>query len=162
MIILQTVASHAWELTSFDVKAAFLQGKTQDGRIIGLDPVPETRKAMNMNDQEVGRLNKSAYGLIDAPYLWYQTLSSELINLGMEVRPFDPCTFVLRDKNDNNRLAGILGIHVDDGICGGNEQFQQVLNQREFKYKFGSKKVGSFRLTGIDLTQQGDHSIVLS
>ena len=76
--------------------------------------------------------------------------------------PFDPCTFILRDKNDPQQLAGILGIHVDDGVGGGNDQFHELLNKLEQKYKFGTKKVGSFTFTGIELTQKEDYGIVLS
>ena len=162
MLILQTIATHAWRLMSFDIKAAFLQGQPQEGRIMGLDPVPELRRAMNMSQNEIGKLNKSAYGLIDAPFLWHCTLTNELIQLGMEVSPFDTCTFILRDKNDPQQLAGILGIHVDDGVGGGNDQFHELLNKLEQKYKFGTKKVGSFTFTGIELTQKEDYGIVLS
>ena len=77
MIILQTIVTPAWQLMSFDIKAAFLQGKPQEGRVMGLDPVPELRKAMSMNHDEIGILNKSAYGLVYAPYWWYCALVAE-------------------------------------------------------------------------------------
>jgi hypothetical protein len=83
----------------------------------------------------------------------------------MEMCPFDPCLFVLRESNDSTcpgQLAGVLGIHVDDGICGGNEKFQEVLQKLESKYPFGSNKVQSFTFTGIDLNQHGDGRITLS
>ena len=47
MLILQMIASRGWTLQSFDVKAAFLQGSVT-GRVIGLEPVPELAKALNM------------------------------------------------------------------------------------------------------------------
>ena len=162
MLILQTIATHSWQLLSFDIKAAFLQGKPQEGRIMGLEPVKELRKALSLSDHEIVKLNKSAYGLVDAPFLWYCTLTSELTALGMEVSPFDPCTFVLRCKEDPSQIAGILGIHVDDGIGGGNQQFHDVISQLEKKYPFGAKKVSSFTFTGIDLTQKEDNSIIMS
>jgi hypothetical protein len=162
MLILQTLATHAWQMLSFDVKAAFLQGKPQEGRVMGLEPTSEFRQALNLTDQEILKLNKGAYGLVDAPYLWYCTLVNELVSLGMEVSPFDPCTFVLRDKQSPDKLAGILGVHVDDGIGGGNEQFHEVIRKLEQKYPFGSKRVNSFTFTGIDLTQTEDHSIIMS
>ena len=162
MLILQTIATHSWQLLSFDIKAAFLQGRPQEGRIMGLEPVKELRRALSLSDHEIVKLNKSAYGLVDAPFLWYCTLTSELTALGMEVSPFDPCTFVLRCKEDPSQIAGILGIHVDDGIGCGNQQFHDVINQLEKKYPFGAKKVSSFTFTGIDLTQKEDNSIIMS
>ena len=143
MPTLQLVASYGWSLMSFDFKAAFHQGQPQEGRTIAVDPTPELRAATRMSAAEIGLLNKGAYGLIDAPYLWYCALVNELMSLGMEMCPFDPCLFVLRESSDSTcpgQLAGVLGIHVDDGICGGNEKFQEVLQKLESKYPFGSKR----------------------
>ena len=161
MIILQLISSMGWSLGSFDIKAAFLQGKPQSDRIIGLEPVVELAKALNLKSHEVCRLDKSAYGLIDAPFLWFQTLSEELLSLGFTACPFDPCVFILR-KPHSQDLAGILGIHVDDGIYGGNQFFHQQIAKLEAKYPFGSKKSRSFTFTGIDLQQNTDNSIELS
>ena len=76
LLLLQLIAARGWDLRSFDVKAAFLQGQPQQGRILGLEPVPELARAMNISADEVCRLTKGAYGLIDAPYLC--TVPSEL------------------------------------------------------------------------------------
>lgn len=116
IMIFQAVSSYGWLLQSFDIKAAFLQGQAQADRIMAIDPVPEMRTALNMLPRGVGKLNKSAYSLIDAPYLWYCSLVSDLQNLNFEACPFDPCVFVLREKDGT--LAGVLGIHVDDGVGG--------------------------------------------
>ena len=95
MLLLQLIASMGWSLGSFDIKAAFLQGEPQKDRVIGLDPVVELARAMNLKNHEICKLDKSAYGLIDAPYLWFQTLQEELKSLGFKPSPFDPCVFVL-------------------------------------------------------------------
>ena len=160
MLLLQLIASNSWNLQSFDIKAAFLQGKTQKDRIIGIEPVPELVEALKLRPDEICRLTKSAYGLIDAPYLWYQTLKEELLRLGFEVSPFDPCLYTLRDNN--HRPCGVIGIHVDDGLCGGNEVFQQKLQELQKKYPFGSQKLGEFVFTGIHLKQRSDKGIILS
>ena len=160
MLLLQVLASYGWDLRSFDIKAAFLQGKPQEDRIIGVEPVPELVEALGLKSNEICRLTKSAYGLIDAPYLWFKTLNEELHNLGFESSPFDPCLYVLRSKK--NELDGILGIHVDDGLCGGNDRFHQKIHQLQQKYPFGSQKMGEFVFTGIHLSQRSDKGIVLS
>jgi hypothetical protein len=125
-MIFQAVSSYGWLLQSFDIKAAFLQGQAQADRITAIDPVPEMRTALNMLPRGVGKLNKSAYSLIDAPYLWYCSLVSDLQKLNFEACPFDPCVFVLREKDGT--LAGVLGIHVDDGVGGGNCYYQQQID----------------------------------
>ena len=160
MLILQLIASQKWTLQSFDISAAFLQGKPQGDRVIGLEPVPELAEALKMSPQEVCQLTKGAYGLIDAPFLWSTALKDELVNLGFEICPMDPCVFILRDENQ--RPEGILGVHVDDGICGGNQRFQQKIDALEKKYPFGSKKVSKVTFTGIELSQDPCGSIIMS
>ena len=160
MLILQLIASKSWNLQSFDISAAFLQGKPQGDRVIGLEPVPELMEALKMSSQEVCQLTKGAYGLIDAPFLWYTALKDELVHLGFEICPMDPCVFVLR--NEKQQPDGILGVHVDDGICGGNQRFQQKIDELEKKYPFGSKKISKFTFTGIELSQEPGGSITMS
>lgn len=161
MILLQLVASLGWSLGSFDIRAAFLQGKPQKDRVIGLEPVPELSKAMQLQPDEVCRLDKSAYGLIDAPFLWFQTLQEELLKLGFVASPFDPCMFILRHPK-TQKLSGVLGVHVDDGIHGGDDYFHERISKLEAKYPFGSKKSRHFTFTGIDFHQNTDNSIELS
>ena len=161
MLLLQMIASQSWDLCSFDIKAAFLQGQPQDNRIIGLEPCVELAKEMALKPNEICRLVKSAYGLIDAPYLWYKALSEALLKLGFETAPFDPCLFVLRNSQ-TQKLHGILGIHVDDGLCGGDEVFREKIALLQKQYPFGSQKKGSFVFTGIQMQQRSDKAIVLS
>ena len=152
MLALQLIASHSWQLRSFDIKAAFLQGQPQSDRKIAVDPVPELRKALNLSPQQVCKLNKGAYGLMDAPYLWYCALVIELHALGFEICPFDPCFFVLRSHATDTtpeKLEGVLGIHVDDGIGGGSPIFEEKIRLLEKKFPFGSHKISSFTFTGI-------------
>ena len=145
MLLLQLISSKGWSLGSFDIKAAFLQGRTQKDRVMGMEPVPELARALQLAPNEVCKLDKSAYGLIDAPFLWFKTLSEELINLGMQPSPFDPCVFILRHPK-TNEISGVLGIHVDDGIYGGDAYFHSQISKLEEKYPFGSKKIKGFHV----------------
>ena len=161
MLLLQMIASSGWTLKSFDIKAAFLQGKPQQNRVLGVEPVPEMVQMLQMKPNEVCKLEKGAYGLVDAPYLWYQAILEELLKLGFSQSPFDPCVFILRNPN-TQCPDGIIGLHVDDGLCGGNSRFDEILHRLEQKYPFGSKKVQKFTFTGIEMTQNHDKSITLS
>ena len=161
MLLLQMISSQGWVLTSFDIKAAFLQGKPQTDRVLAIEPVEELSKALSLQSNEVCKLEKGAYGLIDAPYQWYAAIKEEMLRLGFVISPFDPCVFILRNPNCGIP-DGVIGLHVDDGICGGNEAFREKLTQLEKKYPFGSKKVQNFTFTGIQMSQRGDHSIMMS
>ena len=161
MLILQLIASSSWILQSFDVKAAFLQGRPNASRVIGLEPVPELAESLGVANHEALRLVKGAYGLIDAPFLWYSALREALIKLEFEVAPWDPCVFVLRSKQ-SGVPDGVIGVHVDDGLCGGNSRFQEKLALLEKQFAFGAHKRQKFCYTGIDLEQRADGGIVLS
>ena len=161
MLILQLIAAQGWVLQSFDIKAAFLQGEPQADRVMGLEPTEEFRKQFNMKPDQILRLVKGAYGLVDAPFLWYQALRNELLRLGLEEAPWDPTVFIMRDAS-THRPKGVIGMHVDDGLCGGDTDFERLLKQLESKYAFGSHKTGSFTYTGIELSQKASGAIVMS
>jgi hypothetical protein len=101
---------------------------------------------MNLKPHEIAQLLKGAYGRVDAPFLWFRELKQSLESLGFESAPFDPCLFVLRDENQ--RAEGLIGVHVDGGLCCGSPRFHAKLAQLEAKYLFGSKKSREFVFTG--------------
>eukprot|EP00435_Cladocopium_sp_Y103_P069198 s167_g32.t2 len=160
MLILQLISSMNWLLMSFDIKAAFLQGSTQ-GRTIGLEPPAEMAKAMQLAPNEVCKLTKSAYGLIDAPLLWFNELDRALRELSFIPSPFDPTVYLLY-QDGHRQPSGVIGVHVDDGLCGGHAFFMEQLHKLEKRYPFGAKKNQSFVFTGIEMHQHADHSITRS
>ena len=160
MLLLQLIASKGWQLRSFDIRAAFLQGKPQSNRVLAVEPVSELVEALQLATNQVCKLEKGAYGLIDAPFQWYQAISEELIRLGFTQSPFDPCMFVLYN-HDTGALEGVLGLHVDDGICGGSRYFSQKIDLLEAKYPFGSKKLKQFTFTGIEMDQLPNGTITM-
>ena len=166
MLALQCIASHQWTVRSFDIRTAFLRGSRQDSRILGVEPPAELRCKMDLKDDEVCELLKGAYGLINAPLLWYCELKSALLSLGFIISPLDPCLFVLPKKNkptdEPSAIHGVLGIHVDDGIGGGDKHFQQAIKALETKFPFGSQRQGSFTFTGVNIHQEYNGDILLS
>eukprot|EP00435_Cladocopium_sp_Y103_P002384 s4317_g1.t1 len=160
MLILQFAASAKWKIRSFDIQTAFLRGSRQDGRILGMEPPEEMRTLMNLQPWECCELLKSAYGLVNAPLLWYEELKSALLGLNFVMSPLDPCTFVL-PRQDGKGIHGLVGVHVDDGLGAGNETFERAIAQLERRYPFGSKKESDFIFTGIHIHQQWDGSIEL-
>ena len=165
-LILQVLASAQWEVNSFDIKTAFLRGSRQDSRILGIEPPPEMKEKMKLREHEVCELLKSAYGLINAPILWYQELKGTLLSLGFQMSPLDPCVFVLPKQSRSNQpmkevcgIHGIIGIHVDDGIRGGDQIFHFKLKQLEAKYPFGSHRKRDMIFTGLRIRQEANHEI---
>ena len=158
MLILQYAASKHWNIESFDIKTAFLRGEEHSNRILGLEPPAELREKMRLAPNEILRLLKGAYGRVDAPYLWYMELKKGLEELNFKSSPFDPCTFVLQNPK-TGVTEGLIGVHVDDGLCCGSEYFHQQLKKLEEKFPFGSHKQRNFTFTGLRLDQKEDYSI---
>ena len=153
-IILQTIASHKWTLQSFDIKTAFLRGKADPKNQLAMEPPPELRKLMQLRDDEVCALVGNAYGRADAPLLFYQELKSQLFKLGFRLHPLDPCVFILETKHaGGTHLHGVLGTHVDDGVCGGDSYFPRQISLLQKTLPFESEKSQRFTFTGIELEQ---------
>lgn len=81
------------------------------------------------------------------------------MNLGFQVHPLDPCLFVL--PGENNIVHGVLGIHVDDGLGGGDSVFEDTINRLEQKFPFGSRRRKDFTFTGIHIHQDENYNIQL-
>ena len=115
MLALQCIASHRWNVRSFDIRTAFLRGSRQDSRILGVEPPPELRLKMNLRDDEVCELLKGAYGLVNAPLLWYCELKNALLGLGFTISPMDPCLFVL--GTEELSLGHLISENSADCVC---------------------------------------------
>ncbi|CAE7356819.1 RE2, partial [Symbiodinium necroappetens] len=120
-VVLQTIASRRFQLSSFDIKTAFLRGKADATNPLAMEPPKELRKALSLRDDEVCELLGNAYGRVDAPLLFYKELSKQLFSLGM---------------------------HVDDGVGGGDEVFRKKIDELQKTLPFGSRKFDSFTFTG--------------
>eukprot|EP00435_Cladocopium_sp_Y103_P017306 s4178_g4.t1 len=158
-LLLQLCASRQWLIQSFDIKTAFLRGSRRDNRTLGLEPPQELREKLHLRENEICELLKSAYGLVNAPYLWYQELKENLLALGFKMSPLDPCVFTLSDSS--GYVHGAIGMHVDDGLCAGDQTFQAALQKLESKFPFGSKRCRDFTFTGIHIRQDDNYDIHL-
>ena len=123
-----------------------------------MEPPEEMRKRLRLKPTEVVQLLKGAYGRVDAPYLWFMELKNTLEELQFQQSPFDPCLFILSDDNTQETI-GMIGVHVDDGLCCGTTVFEKKLQQLQEKYPFGSHKKTEFTFTGLHIKQHADFGI---
>ena len=157
-VCLQVLVSKKWELIISDVEGAFLQGeplKRENGKIfvkIPKDGIP------GQNGDDVVEVLKCVYGLVDAPRIWWQSFSRTLVGLGMKQSELDPCTFFWYT---NGELGGLICLHVDDMVIGGNTEFHEVVLQSlRNRYPFKHWKKGSGMFLGKRLRQEVDFSII--
>ena len=78
-----------------DISRAFLQGQ-QLARQLYIRPPQELRTKLKLAPNDFVKLNKGAYGLVQAPRLWFESPRDFLLELGFAQTLFDPCLLVLR------------------------------------------------------------------
>ena len=105
-----------------------------------------------------------AYGRVDAPQLWYKSFRETLEGLGFVTCPMDSCVFSLLspDSSGKPHVHGILGIHVDDSIGGGDEYFRATIEKLRKVYSFGVFNVRSFEFCGVSFKQDEHGAIELN
>ena len=112
---------------------------------------------LNLDHETVLRLRKAVYGLVNAPKKWWDRLKTSLIKHGFTSCALDPCAFVLRKSG---KIHGVLGVHVDDVIEGGDGTFDRVMTAVRKEFDFGAWDVGNFRFKGRQISQMPNGEIV--
>jgi hypothetical protein len=149
-LILTICASRRWKIWGADIKTAFLSGDPAK-RDIYFKPPNEIKEWMSLEEDDLFRLEKAAYGLAEAPRAWFLRLSREMAAAGLQVSQLDPCLYSL--KNASGELVGVCGVHVDDIIGGGTEEMDNVLSKMRQKLPFGDYRTYTIRYTGIEIRQ---------
>eukprot|EP00435_Cladocopium_sp_Y103_P063936 s917_g25.t1 len=74
------------------------------------------------------------------------------------------CLFslVTKDHQGRPRVRGCVGLHVDDGIGGGDSYFREVIGKLRQKFEFGAYNEGEFEFCGVRYFQWDDGSIEMS
>ena len=144
-LVMLTTVLMCWSLQSIDFTSAFLQGD-EIGREIYLR-MPKDVCSRN----EVWRLKRCIYGLNDAPRAWYDKVKRVLREFGGKPSMYDNALFMW---HDNNKLIGILAMHVDDFVYGGSSAFEvTVIIEMKKKLRVGSHESGSFKYLGLNVKQ---------
>ena len=151
--ILATAASKNWKIETTDFKSAFLQGSAVD-RTIYLKPPKEAGA-----NGKVWKLKKALYGLKDAGCQWFFRVRTHLLDSGCVQSDLDPGLFLWKDKLGN--VAGVIGLHVDDFLHCGNEEFDRVIiDNVSNTFLVGKRERGSFMYTGFSITQDAKRIFV--
>ena len=148
-----------WEAWVFDVSTAFLLGK-QTQRVVYIrapgERLPEAKGINAVAPHELLRIVKGAYGLAEAPRLWYLRAVELLEKAGMVELTFCRSTFILKDAT--GAVQAICCMHNDDGLIAGNPKssiFQNLLKDVNASFNIKEwKKVGEVPVTylGLEMT----------
>ncbi|CAE7606331.1 RE2 [Symbiodinium sp. CCMP2592] len=159
-IILSICASKGWVIWGADIKTAFLSGDASN-RDLYFRPPDEVREFMQLDEDDILRLEKAAYGLAEAPRAWFLRLTRELCAVGLVVSQLDPCVFLLRCESTND-LLGVCGTHVDDLLGGGTTAMDKCLQRLKRTLPFGDFRRTTIKYTGAEIRQLPDMSIEVS
>lgn len=160
-LILSQAACHQYPLRIGDIKTAFLQGKQSelDQDVFAMPPT-EVRERLGMKDNEILRIAKAIYGLLNAPKQWNESLCSFLREDGWVQHTLDKCLF---KRISGECVVGFLGIHVDDILCAGcGEEFNQAIDRLKGRFKFGSWEDARQQVVqycGCEIKQEEDFSV---
>ena len=191
--ILQWIVNEGHLLGSGDLNTAFLSGDPDPAHkgsdALYIDPPSDLKRWLKLGPEDVLRLRKAVYGLINAPLRWHQRLSRALRQAGFVSLQMDPCVWILpasspvkhvsscrcanqvessqlpipsvspvpethmdRWKRQRN-VQGVLGVHVDDLVGGGNLVFQKAVQWLRTELEFGTWEQSRFRFRGRELCQ---------
>ena len=146
---------NGWTTDSFDVTTAFLSGEKTSRRIHvrshdgGLPAVPGISPAIKAG--ELLQVMKSAYGLTEAPRLWYLKVVKELETTPLKELSVARSTFVASEKG---KVWAILCLHVDDGLLTGRADDPRYIELKEeintrFRIKEWKKPPMTFLGVGV-------------
>ena len=106
------------------------------------------------------RLKKAVYGLKDAAKEWYESLKNILEEEGGIKSKLEHTLFIWKKEE---QLIGLIGIHVDDLLYGGTEEFEkEIIKNIEKRLQIGSKEEKEFRYLGIDIKEESNGDISLN
>jgi Reverse transcriptase (RNA-dependent DNA polymerase) len=85
-------AAHGWKSRQVDFTNAFCQAPQKDLIIVEL---PQYYKPKGLKHEDVVlKLNKSLYGQVTSPKLFWEHLQKGMLQLGFEQSWSDPCLFI--------------------------------------------------------------------
>ena len=144
-LILAIAATNHWDIKTTDITSAFLQGSKMD-RDVYIKPPKEAQEK-----DKLWKLIKCLYGLKDASRKWYFKVLSKLKELGFEQAFCDKAVFYLIK---DNKLVGIIALHVDDFLHIGDDYFNKTILPKILSvFKVGKSETRSFMYTGFQLKQ---------
>ncbi|XP_074318061.1 uncharacterized protein LOC141654847 [Silene latifolia] len=143
--LLAIAAAKGWDLHQMDVHNAFLHGDLNEE--VYMKPPPRYSSDSN---GKVCRLQKSLYGLRQAPRCWYAKLASALKTYGFQQCPYDNSLFSITKPDTELHVL----VYVDDlVICGNNSStishFKKYLSEC-----FHMKDLGQLKyFLGLEIAQ---------
>ena len=94
-----------------NLKTAFLSSDPDPSHkgsdVLYIDPLSDLKSWLNLGPEDVLRLRKAVYGLINAPLRWHQRLSRALRQAGFVSLQVDPCVWILPTPSPVKNVSSV-------------------------------------------------------
>ena len=121
-------------------------------RLICGEVPDDVREMLGLRDDEIVRIKKAGYGLVNAPWKWFKKVEETLLQLGWKQHPLDVCLFM---KYSDGELSGVIGIHVDGALtCGHTHAYHKDMEYMKRKFKWGHWHEDEFTYCGLHVIQE--------
>ena len=160
-------------IVSYDVSTAFLQGDSFENlnasghsrqacafipppgvfeTLHEVDPLGGWGEAAKRPSEWVFELDKGAYGLKDAPLLWFMRINRFLIANSFTPMKHDACVYY--HLNPADQIDTIISLHVDDTLGTGDQTVLKHLHQ-VLESQFGSisAETDNFKHFGVNVSR---------
>ena len=162
-LFLQYCAWKRFKIAKGDISGAFLQGDKLEEEM-WVRPLKEICDELGVAEDTPMLLRRAAYGLVQAPLHWYQSICRVLKEMGYARLVSEPCCWVYVDDSDGE-VKSIIHGHVDDFVFGGKEKCPlhgRLMKELQERFKWGTWEHGEFEQCGLMVKQRSDYSISLS
>ena len=158
MLLMQLIATHKWDLQLGDIKGAFLEAGELPAKFRPLFARQPPGGIPGVPPDAILEVVGNVYGQNDAPLAWHRTFDSEAVTVGWERSKFDPCLYFLREQN---KLVGVMGVHVDDTALGGQgERFQQAVAALRARFPYRKWRVNEGEFCGAYYVQHKKTKVI--
>ena len=141
-------ASLKWPVETMDITSAFLQSNKMEREVFVKPPADIRKRGI------IWKLKKPLYGLGDSARMWYLTLRGHITKMGCEMSKIDKSLFMYYE---NNKLQGMIVIHVDDILHSGSTRFKKTIIKSIYdKFKVSRSHSGVFTYIGWNVSQEKD------
>ncbi|CAE7838363.1 RE2 [Symbiodinium sp. CCMP2592] len=178
LLLLQVLASNlcnGWQGFAGDITAAFLSGRDLQRELYLRQPKSGLGE---LHPEQLIKIRKPVFGLVDSPATWWSTLQETLKSLvftdddGVRWRvcqcPLDHCIFTVQEVKVTNgeEILGppqaYLGVHVDDILMVGNTKLCRLVQQKLGEhFPIEEWETGSFEYVG-SFVEVGNDSVKIS
>ena len=154
-------AQQHFKIQKGDVSSAFLQGDKLEEEMWVI-PTREICSALGTEEGTVTKLERAAYGLVEAPLWWYKSVAKFLASIGYVRMKSEPCMWVYFDEHGKPR--SIISGHVDDFLFGGShndELHHKLMGKIQAKFSWGQWENTPFTQCGVRVHQREDYGFDL-